>query len=56
MMITIWVIRSAIARKKFSFADSPIPRMLSHASSAITISPPITSPGGWVSAGQNAPR
>jgi hypothetical protein len=29
MMISDWVTRSAIARKKFSFADSPIPRMFS---------------------------
>ena len=45
-----------MARTKFRLADSPIPRMFSQASTAITRSPPITSPGGWVSAGQNAPR
>ena len=41
---------------RLSLADSPMPRMFSQASIAITISPPITSPGGCVSAGQNAPR
>ena len=56
MMITTCVARSATARKKFSFADSPIPRMFSAASATITISPPMMSPGLCVSAGKNAPR
>ena len=48
-MIRTWVARSSTARMKLRLADSPIPRMFSQASSAITIRPPITSPGGWVS-------
>ena len=56
MMISTWVARSSTARMKLSFADSPIPRMFSAASPMITTIPPITSPGGWCSAGQNALR
>ncbi len=55
MMMT-WVARSSTARMKLSFADSPIPRMLSAASPMITAIPPITSPGEWRNAGKNAPR
>jgi hypothetical protein len=44
-MMMIWVARSAMASRKLSFADSPSPRMLTAASSPITASPPITSPG-----------
>ena len=44
-MISTCVARSSTARIRLRFADSPIPRMFSQASSAITIRPPITSPG-----------
>ena len=51
-----WVRRSRIARKMFSLADSPRPRMLTATRKAITATPPMMSPGEWRSAGKNAPR
>ena len=48
----IWVHRSATARTRLSLADSPRPRMFSAASSDDVISPPMMSPGLWLSAGE----
>ena len=53
---TIWVARSTQARVTLTFEDSPSPRMLRTASSAITTSPPMMSHGLWSSGGKKAPR
>ena len=42
---TTWVARSAMARTRFSFADSSVPRTLSSARPTISTAPPTMSPG-----------
>ena len=51
-----WVPRSAIARIRFSFEDSSVPRMFSSARPTTSAAPPITSPGLWPSQGQKTAR